>query len=184
MTNLKIWRIKSRLLGISFEIYTTHVMFEIISSLIKSLPTNITIIIVLFIICQLCVKCVDSFVKLSGINSVEETLWTFENGWFINLWICRSCWINATLSWICWGAFILLLSIWSWILWSITFLMTLFLFVMDAYWRKCNAFDKIGCKIFRNQTTGIKMSALIKSYIKASDCKIWDEIEKMSMNRP
>ena len=54
------------------------------------------------------------------------------------------------------------------------------LFVMDGHWWKCD--HKVQ---FRLQTTGTKNMCIIDwVYIKVIDCRIWFQMDKISMNQP
>ena len=60
---------------------------------------------------------------------------------------------------------------------------------MDAYRRKCELFDNLWYAIsnmvqFRLKQSLQKTSELIEYYIKVINHRIWDQMDKMSMNRP
>ncbi len=63
------------------------------------------------------------------------------------------------------------------------------LFVTDAYWWKCDAFNIIWYVMsnkvqFCQQTTGTKSKCIYWVYIKVINHKIWNPMLKMSMNPP
>ncbi len=90
------------------------------------------------------------------------------------------------------GQFIVILSIRSRILCSIilTWTRSMHLFFVPAvWWRNCTLFD-IECYMMSNtlhfghQATGTKNKCIAQVYIKVSDRRIWDWINKMTMNQP
>ncbi len=90
------------------------------------------------------------------------------------------------------GQFIVILSIWSRILRSITLIQTQLmhlLFVPVGWWRNYTLFNiayhtMSNTSHFRHQTTGTKNIYIDRDYIKVIDHRIWDRMDRMTMNWP